>query len=76
MLGCCQLEPQEQIQWNFNQNTNRIIHENASENIVWEMADIYSRENELKLCCSVHRVLQHRLYLLNVEQYWYFWVVI
>ena len=31
------------IQWNFNQNTKLFIHENASENIVCEMAAILSR---------------------------------
>ena len=30
------------IQWNFNQNTKLFIHENASENIVCEMAAILS----------------------------------
>ena len=31
------------LQWNFNQNTQLIIHENASENIVCEMVAILSR---------------------------------
>ena len=31
------------LQWNFNQNTNLSIHENASEYIVWEMTAILSR---------------------------------
>ena len=43
VLECCQLDHQEQIQWNFNQSTKRIIHENAYENIVWEMAAISFR---------------------------------
>ena len=32
------------LQWNFNQNTKKIIHENASENIACEMVAILSRE--------------------------------
>ena len=32
------------LQWNFNQNTKLFIHENASENIVCEMASILSKE--------------------------------
>ena len=32
------------LQWNFDQNTNIFIHENASEIIVCEMAAILSRE--------------------------------
>ena len=31
------------LQWNFDQNTKRFIHENASENIVCETASILSR---------------------------------
>ena len=31
LLGYCQLDPKEQIQWSFNQNTKLFIHENASE---------------------------------------------
>ena len=42
MLGYCQLDPQENFS-NFNQNTTLFIHENASENIVCEMAAILSR---------------------------------
>ena len=33
----------DKLQWNFNQNTKLFIHENASENIVCEMAAILSR---------------------------------
>ena len=36
------------LQWNFNQNTNFFIHENASKNIVCKMAAILSRGDELK----------------------------
>ena len=35
------------LQWNFNQNTRLFIHENASENIICEMAAILSRGDEL-----------------------------
>ena len=42
MLGCCQLDPKNKLQWNFVQNTKLFIHENAYENIVWEMAAILS----------------------------------
>ena len=43
MLGCCQLDPWEQISVKFNQNTIFFIHVNASENIVYETAAILSR---------------------------------
>ena len=42
MLSYCQLEPRNKLQWKFNQNTKIFIHENASENIVFEMAAIFS----------------------------------
>ena len=35
------------IRWNFNQNTKFVINENASENIVCEMAAFLSRGDEL-----------------------------
>ena len=38
MLAISQLDPQEQTQWNFNQNTKLFIRENVSENIVCKMA--------------------------------------
>ena len=34
--------PSNKLQWNFNQNTTCFIHENASDNIVCEMAAISS----------------------------------
>ena len=37
----------DKFQWNFNQNANFFIHENASENIVWEVAAILSGGDEL-----------------------------
>ena len=40
----------DKLQWNFNQNTKHFIHKNASENIVFEMAAILSRGDELKTC--------------------------
>ena len=36
------------LQWKFSQDTNFFIHENASENIVCEMAAILPRGDELK----------------------------
>ena len=36
------------FQWNFNQNTKLFIHENASENIICEMAAILSRRRWVK----------------------------
>ena len=36
------------LQWNFNQNTKFFIHKNASENIVWETAAIWSRGRWVK----------------------------
>ena len=49
MVGYCELDPQEQVELNFNQNTQLFIHENASENIVCEMAAILSRERWVNL---------------------------
>ena len=43
VLGYCQLDPEEQTSMKFYQNTNFVIHEKASENIVCEMAAILSR---------------------------------
>ena len=42
MLGYWQLEPQE-LQWQFDKNTQEFINENASENIVCKMVAISSR---------------------------------
>ena len=39
------------LQWNFNQNTKLFINENASENIVCEMAAILSGGDELNRMC-------------------------
>ena len=38
------------LQGNFNQNTKLFIQENASENIVYEMATILSRGDGLMVC--------------------------
>ena len=49
---CCAIDNwtlKNKFQWNSNQNTKLFIHENASENIVCEMAAILSRGNELIL---------------------------
>ena len=47
MLGYCQLDLIK-LQWNFKQNTKLLIHENASQNIVCEIAAILSRGDELR----------------------------
>ena len=46
MIGFVNWELSNRILWIFNQNTELLIHENASENIVCEMSAILSRENE------------------------------
>ena len=33
----------DEIEWNLNQNQKHFMHENASENIGYEMAPIFSR---------------------------------
>ena len=38
------------LQWNFNQNIKLFVHENASENIVCEMAAILSRGHFKSVC--------------------------
>ena len=43
MLGYCQLDPMNKLQWKFSKNTQLFIHENAYENIVCEMAAILSQ---------------------------------
>ena len=51
MLGYCQLDPRNKLQWISKQNTNFFIHENASENIICETL---SRGRWVKLyfiCC-------------------------
>ena len=42
MLGYCHLDPWEQTSVTFSQNTTFFIHENATKNIVCEMATILS----------------------------------
>ena len=43
MLGYCQLDPLEQTSVKFESKYKTFIHENAFENVVWEMVDILSR---------------------------------
>ena len=43
MLGYCQMDTYEQIQWKFNQNIKLFVHENAFESIVCEIVAILSR---------------------------------
>ena len=42
MLTYCQLDPEEQIAVKFYQNTKLFIEKNAFENVVCEMAAIFS----------------------------------
>ena len=48
------------LQWNFNQNTKLFIHEKASENIVYEMAAILSRERWVN-CLYTYSLPSHSL---------------
>ena len=50
MLEYCHLNGtiRNTLQWNFNHNTKLVIHKNASENIVCEMAAILSRGRWVK----------------------------
>ena len=47
-------------QWYFNQNTKLFIHENASENIVCEMAASLSREGWLKVRVWISPYIPHK----------------
>ena len=42
MLENCLLDPGNKLQWNFNQNSNIYVQENAFENVVCKMAPILS----------------------------------
>ena len=48
MLGYFQLDPKEQNSVKFYSNEKKVIHENASEKIVCEMAAILSRGRWVK----------------------------
>ena len=48
ILSYCQLRPQKQTSVKFNQNIKLAIHENASENVVCELAVILPGEDELR----------------------------
>ena len=48
MLAYCQLGLWEQIQWNFNQNSNIFIKENEFENVIRKIATIFSRPQYVK----------------------------
>ena len=50
MLGYCQLNTMNKLQWNFNQNTKIFIHKKAYENIACEMAAILSGGDEFSGC--------------------------
>ena len=59
MLSYCQLDPKEQTSLIFNRNTNLFINQNASENIVCEMATILSRGRWVKVwTCSLISALE------------------
>ena len=47
VLGYCQLDLGNKLQWNFNWNRRLFIHENAFENIVCDTAAILSTGDEL-----------------------------
>ena len=46
------------LQWNFNQNTNFLIHEIASEKIVCEMVAILSKGRWVKINKKIFRLVQ------------------
>ena len=52
MLGYYQLNFRNKLEWNLSQDRKLFIHENASENIVCEMAAILSRRRWVKRCTS------------------------
>ena len=43
MLTYSQLDPQDRFQWHFNPNSDIFIHENALENVTYEMEAIFTR---------------------------------
>ena len=47
------------LQWNFNKNTKLSIHENASENIVCELAAILSRGDRLTYSNITQYYIEH-----------------
>ena len=57
--------------WNFNQNTKRFVHENASENVVFEMAAILSRGRRVNPC-PVEFILENRdsCKISFISQHW------
>ena len=56
------------LQWNFNQNTKLFIHENASENVVFEKAAILSRGDELTKSSPQASIYMHA----GMESYTFF----
>ena len=59
VLGYCKLTLRNKLQWNFNQNTKLFIQENASENIVCEMAAIFSRGRWVNSPCCMLLYITH-----------------
>ena len=45
--------PENNVQWNFDQNSYNFIQENPFQNAVWKMATILSRRNVLTHCSLV-----------------------
>ena len=45
----------DKLQWKFNRNLNTLIHENAFENVIWEIAAILSRPQCVK-CCTTREI--------------------
>ena len=53
ILPYCQLDPKEHISVNFDSKYELFIDQNALENVVWEMAAILFRGDELNAFCRV-----------------------
>ena len=77
MLGYCQLNPLNKIQWIFNRNTNLFIHENASQNIVCQKAAILSRGRWVNSLAPVIfgsniNPLHAKFFRVNINMYLHF----
>ena len=51
MLEYYQMDPRNELQWNFYQNSFIFIQENPFENVVWKMAAILSRLQCVEILC-------------------------
>ena len=65
MLCYCQLDPSEQTSVKFQLKYKTFIHENASENIVYEIAAILPREDELRFTWQICIARQITLKIFN-----------